>query len=317
MFEIKPFTPNDYQAVANLENSVFTDEFFTAQSITDDDERRPAHIKHQRFMVWNEQQPVAYAEYFQDVGQYHPQRFRFWGVVKPEFQRRGIGAELFETLNSATIEFNPIGIVSSNREDKFGLDFLKARGFTEKMRTWENRIDVASFKAAPYLHLHSELEQQGIELLTLEQILSQENAAQNYYQLHTEVGHDVPRAYPATERGFEDFAVWNLENPKVLPEGTFIAVQNNKLIGLSQLFKSDGNYLTIGLTGVRREARGKHIALALKVACLEWAKNNGYPEIRTWNDSNNIPILALNSKLGFRQCPAWIECVKELQGETP
>ncbi|MEY4530539.1 MAG: hypothetical protein RLZZ156_1260 [Deinococcota bacterium] len=314
MFEIKPFTTNDYQAVADLENSVFTDEFFTAQSIIDDDERRLAHTKHQRFMAWVGQQSVAYAEYSQDSGQYHPQRFRFWIVVHPEFQRQGIGTTLLTTLENAIADFNPIAIVSSNREDKFGLAFLKARGFSEKMRTWENRIDLLTFDATPYLNLSAAFEQQHIKILSLEQVLTQENAAQNYYQLTLETSRDVPRAYPMTERSFEDFSIWNLDNPKALKAGTFIAVQGSKLIGLSQLFKSDGDYLTIGLTAVRREARGKHIALALKVACLEWAKENHYPEIRTWNDSNNSPILALNTKLGFKQCPAWIECIKELQG---
>jgi mycothiol synthase len=315
MLEIKPFTSNDYQAIADIENSVFTDEFFVANSFIEADERRPEHIKQGRFVAWLEQQAVAYGEYGQDVGQYHPQRFRLFVTVRPEYQRQGIGSSLWETLNQAIAEFNPIGMVSNTREDMLGLEFLKKRGFTEKMRTWENRIDVTNFDATPYQHLRTELERQNIELLSLEQILAQENAAREYYQLNIEVGRDVPRAYPMTERSFEDFSKWNLENPKVLKVGTFLAVQNGALIGLSQLFKSDGDYLTIGLTGVRREARGKHIALALKVACLEWAQQNNYPEIRTWNDSNNLPILALNTKLGFKQCPAWIECVKELKGE--
>jgi mycothiol synthase len=244
MLSIKPFTQNDYQTMTDIENSVFTDDPYSAESNRQDDTNRPAHINHQRWVAWFEGQGVAYGHYTQD-------------------------------------------------------------------------INIPTFDASPYAHLRSELEQQGIEILNLEQILTQEGAAQKYYQLHTEVENDVPRAYPVTERGFEDFAKWNLDNPKVLPKGTFIAVQNNQMIGVSQLSKTDGGHLNIGLTGVRREARGKHIALALKVACLEWAKANQYPEIRTWNDSNNTPILALNTKLGFVQCPAWIECIKELQGENP
>jgi mycothiol synthase len=316
MLTIKPFTDDDYQIMADIENSVFTDEISSAESNRQYD-MPPAYIKHQRLVAWLEDKAVAYGHYTQDVGQYHPQRFRLWTVVRPEYQRQGIGSQLWEVLLESVQQHQPIGFVSSSREDMSGLEFLKARGFTEKMRTWENRIDVPNFDTTPYAHLPVELESQGIEILSLEQILSQENAEQNYYQLHTEVGNDVPRAYPATERSFGDFTKWNLENPKTLKAGTFIAMQHGKMIGLSQLFKSDGDYLTIGLTAVRREARGKHIALALKVACLEWAKTNGYPEIRTWNDSNNAPILALNIKLGFKQCPAWIECVQELQGENP
>jgi mycothiol synthase len=317
MLEIKPFTPNDYQTMTDIENSVFTDDPYSAESNRRDDANRPAHIKHQRWAAWLEGQGVAYGHYTQDAGQYHPQRFRLWAVVRPEYQRQGIGSQLWEVLLESLQQHQPIGFVSSSREDMFGLEFLKARGFTEKMRTWENRIDVPNFDPRPYAYLRGELEQQGIEILNLEKILTRENAARDYYQLTLETSRDVPRAYPMTERSFEDFAKWNLDNPKALKAGTFLAVQNNELIGKSQLFKTDGEHLNIGLTAVRREARGKHIALALKVACLEWAKTNGYPEIRTWNDSNNAPILALNIKLGFVQCPAWIESVKELQGANP
>ncbi len=317
MFTVKPFAPSDYQAVADIENSVYTDEFFSPQSFIDRDQRHEAHIKHGRFIAWYDNQPIAYAQYSQDTEQYHPHRFRLEITIKPEFQRRGVGTKLWETLNHAIAEFEPIGLMSNAREDKSGIEFLKEQGFTLKMRTWENRMAIANFDITPYAHLQSELEQQGIEILSLEQVLTQENAAQEYYQLHTEVCNDVPRAYAATERSYEDFAAWNLNREKVLKTGTFIAIQNSKMIGVSQLFSTDGDYLTIGLTGVRREARGKHIALALKVACLEWAKANNYPEIRTWNDSNNAPILALNTKLGFVQCPAWIDCIKEIQGEYP
>ena len=45
MTEIKPFTPNDYQAIADIENSVFTDEFFSAQGFIESDQHRPGHIK--------------------------------------------------------------------------------------------------------------------------------------------------------------------------------------------------------------------------------------------------------------------------------
>ncbi len=317
MLEIKSFTENDYQVMSDIENSVFTDDPYSAESNRQDDTNRPSHIKHQRLVAWLEGKAVAYGHYTQDIGQYHPQRFRLWVVVRPEYQRQGIGSKLWASLLEALQPHDPIGFISNTREDKNGLAFLKANGFTEKMRTWENRIAVPEFDALPYAHLAAELELQGIQILNLEQVLSFENAKQKYYQLKQDTSLDVPRAYPATERGYDDFLKWNLESPKVLFKGTFLAVQNGELIGLSQLFKTDGEHLNIGLTGVRREARGKHIALALKVACLEWAKTNGYPEIRTWNDSNNLPILALNTKLGFQQCPAWIECIKELSGGNP
>jgi mycothiol synthase len=312
MLEIKPFDPQtDYPHLAAIENAVFTDEFFTAEGFREEDERLPSYVKYKRFVAWLGEQAVGFAQYSQNPGQHHPQRFMLWVEVHPEFVRRGIGGLLYQSLIEDVAQHNPIGFSGNTREDKYGLAFLKARGFVEKMRTWENRIDLAMYDHSPHQPLHGQLETQGIQLINLEQFLER-FTPERYYHLNMTLSRDVPRLYPMTERSFEEWASWNLRSPKVLRAGTFFAILSDEPIGMSQLFKSDGAYLTIGLTGVVAEHRGKQLALALKTACLEWAKTGGYPEIRTWNDSNNAPILTLNTKLGFVRCPAWIECLKEL-----
>jgi mycothiol synthase len=313
MLEIKLFDPHtDYPHMAQIENTVFTDEFFTAQGLQDDDKRLPKHVKQQRFVAWLEGQAVGFAQYSQNAGQYHPQRFSVWVEVLPEFTQRGIGGLLYQRLLEDLAQHQPIAFSSNTREDKYGLEFLQRRGFVEKMRTWENRIALASHDHTPHQHLRGQLEAQGIQIINLEQFLER-FTPEDYYRLNQTLSRDVPRLYPMTERSFEEWASWNLYGSKVLPHGTFFAVSGSEPIGMSQLFKSDGKYITIGLTAVLRQQRGKQLALALKTTCLEWAKTQGYFEVRTWNDSNNAPILALNSKLGFVRCPAWIECVKELE----
>ncbi|MGH2400197.1 MAG: GNAT family N-acetyltransferase, partial [bacterium] len=85
--------------------------------------------------------------------------------------------------------------------------------------------------------------------------------------------------------------------------------------GLSSLFKPKvGDWLTQGLTGVRRQFRGRHIATALKVKTVEYARDHGIREIRTWNEINNAPMLAINIKFGFVRQPAWITLAKDYQG---
>ncbi|HEU5317585.1 MAG TPA: GNAT family N-acetyltransferase, partial [Chloroflexota bacterium] len=52
--------------------------------------------------------------------------------------------------------------------------------------------------------------------------------------------------------------------------------------------------------------RGKGIAMALKVRGVRYAREHGYREIRTNNDTANRPMLRINEAMGFVKQPAWI-----------
>ena len=58
------------------------------------------------------------------------------------------------------------------------------------------------------------------------------------------------------------------------------------------------------------------IVLALKVSAIAWAKENGYPSIKTWNEANNRGILGINEQLGFVRQPAWLDMMKVLKEES-
>lgn len=57
------------------------------------------------------------------------------------------------------------------------------------------------------------------------------------------------------------------------------------------------------MTGVDRAYRGRKIVLALKLLAIKCAQRCGADYIRTNNDSENAPILAVNRKLGYESKP--------------
>ena len=64
-------------------------------------------------------------------------------------------------------------------------------------------------------------------------------------------------------------------------------------------------------TGVRREYRGRGIALALKLLAIDFCCRSGAGRVRTNNDSKNAPMLAINRRLGYLPEPGWYATRRE------
>jgi GNAT superfamily N-acetyltransferase len=126
---------------------------------------------------------------------------------------------------------------------------------------------------------------------------------------------DVPSVDPPTRHTFEEFRRDDIDAPNALVDAFFIAIdRDGRYLGVSNLFRSldDPKFIWQGLTGVRRDARGKGIAMALKLRTVRYAIDEGIEHIKTWNDVHNRPMLSINEALGFARQPAWISYEKDL-----
>jgi len=54
-------------------------------------------------------------------------------------------------------------------------------------------------------------------------------------------------------------------------------------------------------TATLPELRGRRLALLCKLAAIRWARDAGVREILTENAFHNLPMLALNERLGYRR----------------
>jgi GNAT superfamily N-acetyltransferase len=143
------------------------------------------------------------------------------------------------------------------------------------------------------------------------------NDPECYTKLHAlvqSISEDIPRPEQFTPVSFEQWSAFEMKSPNLVPEGYMIAKDGDKYVGMSTVWKAqkDPKGLYQGLTGVMREYRGRGIAVALKLKVIEFARNNKYEKLKTWNDSTNGPMLGINVKLGFKREVGWITLEKNL-----
>lgn len=144
---------------------------------------------------------------------------------------------------------------------------------------------------------------QGIRFQTFAELpLSAENQ-HKLYELDQRIAQDIPGMswFPET---FETFQQRFFDDPWCESQGKIIALDGEQWAGLAVVRLVPASNAAYNLmTGVERHYRGRKIALALKLLAIQYARQRGVAYIRTNNDSENTPILALNQKLGYRPRP--------------
>ena len=315
----REFAPADYEGYVALGNRCYPDYPGTVEEVRHRDETWDAtkYFK-RRIVVEQDGRIIGAGDVNHARWEFHPDKYRLEVAVDPDHRGRGIGSAIYEELLRTARDRGAIQVVGNAKESmEDGLRFALHRGFTETKRDWESRLDVPTFDPSSFAAAPARAAEAGITITTLaEEIARDPGALERAYDLDCDVGRDVPSTDPFTPLPFEQWRTEAIESPAALPEAWFLAVgPDGRYLGVSNLFKSleDPSFIWQGLTGVRREARGKGIAMALKLETVEYARAHGIEHIKTWNDQRNRPMLRINEAMGFVKQPAWIELRKDLQ----
>jgi GNAT superfamily N-acetyltransferase len=317
-FHIRPFTSNDYAAMLAINRVIYPDYGVTEDEARYwDDHRDPIH-KFQRRVAEQNKHVVATASYSQSLEGYHPRKFWIDIAVHPDAQRQGIGSALYEQVVEGVQQYNPINIRSRVREDMLpGIHFLQARGFQDVWRDWESHLNMTTFDPSPYHGLEEKLREQGIEIKSLKELEADPERYHKLHEMENEVAQDIPSLDGITPLNFDQYMDLFINNSQSRPEAHFVAVHHGEYIGTTGLWKSDADTDFVNnLTGVKRSYRHRGIALALKLRGIAYARGHGSASIKTWNDSPNAAMIAINIQLGFVRKVGWITFLKEFEQES-
>ncbi len=315
-FELKD---EDYQHAVDIGNTVWVDYPETVGEWKEDDEKRSKAVKWGRYFAEVDGQTVGYAYYSQNIWINHPGKLSVGVLALPAYRNRGVGTALWKHLCRDIEQFDPLRLITSTREDyEEGVRFALKLGFTERMRDWESRLDPLNINTVDWERYPRRIAEQGIEIKTVAGLESDPDRDRKLYDLEWLIDRDVPSVEPPTKVPFEEFQkVW--ERTNLIPDAWFVALDKGEFVGMCNLWSSqaDSKILYVGLTGVIRSHRNRGIATALKLQSIDYARQRGISEIRTWNESNNKVILDINNRMGFVRQPAHIDFVKVMREEGP
>ncbi|TMV45965.1 GNAT family N-acetyltransferase [Paenibacillus mesophilus] len=222
---------------------------------------------------------------------------------------------LFDKITDDIHRIHPYAVQARTFDDQTRLlHFYEKYGFAENHRMVHTYLGAADADLAPYAELENRLRSQGITITTMarEQIRDKDWFPK-LQTLNSMTWADYPSEPLLPPAPPNDKWLTHKDN---IPEAFFIARTEDKYVGYSQLMRmeQDSEHAMQGPTATLGEYRGKGVATALKVKGIEYAKASGYKGIYTSYRNVNIPMKAVNDKLGWLPYSSEIRLEKRIEG---
>ena len=317
MTRLRPFTDGDYDPVTEIHNRIFpNDPFSPAEWRYRDATWEADRFFRERLTVLTEEDEiVGWGEVAHIPDRYHPDKYQIDLAIDPAHRRRGHGGVAYDALSVCLRARGGVSIQGWVKESEpEAIAFVTKRGYVERRREWQSRLDVTAFDPAPFAGVRERVAASGIVLTDLQTEQARNpNALTDVYALDQLIMRDVPDLDAHTETSFDHFIKTVIEGPGALPAAFLLARDGDRSVGLARMFASavEPDLLFQGLTGVIPAYRGRGIAMALKLETVACAVRLGKRHITTWNDTANRAMLRINEAMGFVKEPAEIVVVRE------
>ena len=217
-------------------------------------------------------------------------------AVAPERHRQGIGTALAERIGAhcAGLGFHTVRAMSS---DTPATRAMAARhGFRETHAQTTSTVDPRTVQPEPV--------PADVRLVPFGEL----DDPRPVFELDLEISDDVPGDESFEAMTLADWTQRFWRSPVVDDECSMVAYVDGELAALTMLRvdRSTGRAHN-NITGVRRAHRGRGLSRLLKTHSLHRAAALGVTVAATENDETNAPMLAVNTRLGYRPSSRRVE----------
>jgi GNAT superfamily N-acetyltransferase len=230
-----------------------------------------------------------------------PGTFAVTVSVDPDQRRSGVGTALYRDCAAFVAGQGGTALLTSfSDSDPAAEAFANQCGFELDQHWMYFALDLATFDPAPFATIPAMVEAQGIRFLSLAEAGNTLENQRKLYELNRRTSLDAPGE--DTFPSFEEFLEEICAAPWFRPDAQIIAADGEEWVGLGAV-GMEGALAHNAFTGVDRAYRRRHIAQALTLRAIEYARSHGAERIQVFNDSRNAAMLAMQTNLGYRRIP--------------
>jgi RimJ/RimL family protein N-acetyltransferase/L-amino acid N-acyltransferase YncA len=247
-----------------------------------------------------------------------PDRTTFTLFVRPDQRGQGIGRQLYDEM----FRIVPLGakrlrviVADTSPEDRA---FAERRGFIERTHHFGMELNLATFDDRPYNAIIAKLQGEGFQFTSMDALGNTEEAQRKLYLLNDTASASTP----GTEGehpwlSFEDFQKSVCQSDWYKPGGQMVVIDaaTGAWAAMSAITRMKGNDYAYNLfTGVDLSYRGRKLGQAVKVLALRYAREVlKVDKVRTHHNTFNLPMIAIDRKLGYVPLPGTFRMEKVLE----
>ena len=247
-----------------------------------------------------------------------PERAYFYLFVAPEHRRKGTGSLLYQDMlqSIASLRLKKLRVsVWDNCPE--GRSFADKRGFAERLHQIAMQLDLRTFDDTPYQTVIDRLQGEGFRFTSMGELGNTEDAQRKEYILNESTSEDVPgTGGEKAWSSFEDFQKRVCQADWYIADGQKVVIDSasGQFVAMSAITRyKDADYAYNLHTGVDRNYRGRGLAQAVKITALRYARDVlKVDTVRTHHNTFNLPMIAIDRKLGYMQQPGTFAMQKML-----
>lgn len=285
---IREGTLDDVPRAAALRQRAWTDSIITAEGMRHALEATPERAEHRLLAFEESGEIVGWGIAGRDTWMTDPTYGFAEIVVDPAHRGRRVASRLMDELDSHLAHLGVTTTKGQSMDEPAACALARRRGFAETGSTSASAVDPRSVKR---LQLPAELTVVPFGEL---------DDPEPVWALDLEVSRDIPNE-EFDKIPLDEWMKMFWRSPFVDDDASLAALVDGELVAMTMIrIDRESGRAKNNLAGTRRDYRGRGIATALKSHSLARAAELGVTIVLTDNEERNAPMLAVNTKLGYR-----------------